>query len=249
MVYALIYTLFLGFGLQIGSDLYLLLDQSARHDLATLAARLQTVVTVAGTFVSDNSSTVGITSDPYDGLVGTFAFTNSTPYIVEHIVDGCYRPPTFAWYLQPFPWWTQFFIVPIFSVLSSLANLQPLWTWDLVVMVVISCVAYAANKIANHFIFNHSDIVSAIGAFAVGILGNVYSRKMGGTAFTAMVTGVLFLVPSGLSQAGGITAQGSGIDIGAAMISVTVGITVGLFTSQAIVYMFGSRKNAAIFSF
>ena len=38
-------------------------------------------------------------------------------------------------------------------------------------------------------------MVSAIGAFTAGILGNLYSRKMGGTAFTSMVTGVLFLVP------------------------------------------------------
>lgn len=33
------------------------------------------------------------------------------------------------------------------------------------------------------------------------------------------------------------------------MIAVAIGITVGLFMSQAIVYMFGSRKNAAVFSF
>jgi len=64
-----------------------------------------------------------------------------------------------------------------------------------VVMVVISCCSYATNKVANHYIFNRSDIVSAIGAFTVGLLGNIYSRKMGGTAFTSMVTGVLFLVP------------------------------------------------------
>ena len=62
-------------------------------------------------------------------------------------------------------------------------------------MVVISCCSYATNKVANHYIFNRSDIVSAIGAFTVGLLGNIYSRKMGGTAFTSMVTGVLFLVP------------------------------------------------------
>ena len=120
---------------------------------------------------------------------------NGTTLTEEHIINGCYRPPTFPWYLQPFPWWTQFIIVPIFSILSSLANLQPFWTVELVVMVVISCVSYAANKVANHFIFNRSDVVSAIGAFAVGLLGNIYSRKMGGTAFTSMVTGVLFLVP------------------------------------------------------
>jgi len=62
-------------------------------------------------------------------------------------------------------------------------------------MVIISCCSYASNKIANHYIFNRSDVVSAIGAFTVGLLGNIYSRRMGGTAFTSMVTGVLFLVP------------------------------------------------------
>ncbi|KIY49341.1 DUF1212-domain-containing protein [Fistulina hepatica ATCC 64428] len=192
MVYALIYTLFLGFGLQIGSDFYL---------------------------------------------------------FQQDIVDGCYRPKSFPWFLQPFPYWCAFFIVPVFSLLSSLANLQPLRSKQLPIMVVISCCSYASNKVANHYIFNRSDIVSAIGAFTVGLLGNIYSRKMGGTAFTSMVTGVLFLVPSGLSQAGGITANGNGIDIGGAMIAVTIGITVGLFMSQALVYMFGSRKNAAVFSF
>lgn len=44
-------------------------------------------------------------------------------------------------------------------------------------------------------IFNHSDIVSFIGAFVVGILGNLYSRIFRGTGFVVMVPGVLFLVP------------------------------------------------------
>ena len=150
-------------------------------------------VSITGTFVSANGTFANINHG--QPLTGTFSFTSEAPFLREHIVEGCYRPPNFPWYLQHFPWWTQFLIVPIFSVLSSLANLQPLWTVELVVMVVISCVSYAANKVANHFIFNRSDVVSAIGAFAVGLLGNIYSRKMGGTAFTSMVTGVLFLVP------------------------------------------------------
>ncbi|KAL1678057.1 hypothetical protein EV122DRAFT_212812 [Schizophyllum commune] len=209
MVYALIYTLFLGFGLQIGSDFYLLFDKGMRRQLDELSANISQT----------------------------------------NVINGCYRPKSFPWYLQPFPIWTSAIIVPLFSTLSSLANLQPFRSKQLPVMVVISCCSYVANKLANHYIFNRSDVVSAIGAFTVGLLGNVYSRKMGGTAFTSMVTGVLFLVPSGLSQAGGITASGSGIDIGGAMIAVTIGITVGLFMSQALVYTFGSRKNAAVFSF
>ncbi|ESK94393.1 duf1212 domain membrane protein [Moniliophthora roreri MCA 2997] len=245
MVYALIYTLFLGFGLQIGSDFYLLFDQHARRKLDALASSLQTTVALTGSWVADNG-TIDNSSAP---LVGTWTFTRAMPQSSHDIIEGCYRPHTFPWYLQPFPTWTAFIIVPVFSLLSSLANLQPFKSKQLPVMVIISCCSYASNKVANHYIFNRSDVVSAIGAFTVGVLGNVYSRKMGGTAFTSMVTGVLFLVPSGLSQAGGITANGNGIDIGGAMIAVTIGITVGLFMSQALVYMFGTRKNAAVFSF
>jgi hypothetical protein len=190
LVYALIYTLFLGFALQFGSDLFLLFDPSARHELDTLAARAAAAITVTGSYTTDSLS-------PFNGRVphrGTFSFTPATPFIQQNIVKACYRPPTFPWYLQPYPWWTQFIIVPIFSFISSFNNEQPV-TLDLFVMVLISCVSFAANKVADHFIFNRSDVVSAIGAFSVGLLGNIYSRKMRGTAFTVMVTGVLFLVP------------------------------------------------------
>lgn len=218
-------------------------------------------MSLTGTWLADNS-----TDNSTVPLNGTWTFTHTVLPSEQDIYNGCYRPHTSPWYLQPFPLWTSFFIVPLFSTLSSLANLQPFRSRQLPVMVIISCCSYASNKIANHYIFNRSDVVSAIGAFTVGLLGNIYSRRMGGTAFTSMVTGVLFLVPvsdlncdfrnhsirlckSGLSQAGGITANGNGIDIGGAMIAVTIGITVGLFMSQALVYTFGSRKNAAVFSF
>ncbi|KAF8505618.1 hypothetical protein F5888DRAFT_1650573, partial [Russula emetica] len=226
MVYALIYTLFLGFGLQIGSDLYLLFDVNTRHQLDSLNAAIARTVVYTGSYVIDN----GTLSRPELPSFGSFTFTNgSTPSM--HMQEGCYRPPDSPWYLQPFPFWSQFITVPLFSILSSLSNLQPWRELDLVVMVIISCISFAANKAANHFIFNRSDVVSAIGAFAVGLLGNIYSRMFSGTAFTVMVTGVLFLVPSGLSQAGGgaIAASGNGIDIGSAMIAVTIGITVRTF--------------------
>ncbi|KAF9451649.1 DUF1212-domain-containing protein [Macrolepiota fuliginosa MF-IS2] len=243
MVYALIYTLFLGFGLQIGSDFYLLLDPLYRAQLEQVASSISNTLSLSGTWVADNSTTVAVP------LIGTWTFNHNTSPAQYDIINGCYRPSHFPWFLQPFPTWTSFIIVPLFSLLSSLANLQPFRSKQLPVMVIISCCSYASNKIANHYIFNRSDIVSAIGAFTVGLLGNIYSRKMRGTAFTSMVTGVLFLVPSGLSYAGGITANGNGIDIGGAMIAVTIGITVGLFMSQALVYTFGNRKNAAVFSF
>ena len=242
MVYSLIYTTFLAFGLQIGSDLYLRIDDRARRRLEELANRLFTSVSVEATFNATD------TSSQHAFLNGTFTVTYQTPQENLYLYDGCYRFPDREWYLQPFPWWTQFILVPLFSLFSSLSNLQPVMSVQLFVMVFISCAAYAANKAANMYIFRRSDVVSMLGAFTVGILGNAYSRKMGGTAFTSMVTGVLFLVPSGLSQTGALSG-GNGIAIGGAMIAVSIGITVGLFISQAFVYMFGSRKGAAMFSF
>jgi uncharacterized membrane protein YjjB (DUF3815 family) len=62
-------------------------------------------------------------------------------------------------------------------------------------MIVISCISFSANNTANHFIFNRSNVVSAIDAFALGFLGNVYSCRFGGATFMAMVAGELLLVP------------------------------------------------------
>lgn len=161
-----------------------------KAQLAEIATALTTATTLTGSWVSDNDTRSGTIP-----LMGTWTFTTAVPYHELNIVTGCYRAPEFPWYLQPFPWWNALIIVPIFSLLSSMLNQQPYWSFQLLVMVGISCAAYAANTVAKIFIFNRSDVVSAIGAFVVGVLGNIYSRLSGGTAFTSMVTGVLFLVP------------------------------------------------------
>lgn len=102
-------------------------------------------------------------------------------------------------------------------------------------------------------IFDHSDIVSFIGAFVVGILGNLYSRVFRGTGFVVMVPGVLFLVPvsshhehmmtsfwcsscinlqSGIAAAGGLAmtqvkgrgdSYSNGLIIGFRMVQVAIG--------------------------
>lgn len=54
---------------------------------------------------------------------------------------------------------------------------------------------------------------------------------------------VIFLSQSGLSQ-GGMMTNGNGIDIGGAMIAVTIGITVGIYLSQTLVYLFGAKRSS-----
>ena len=131
--------------------------------------------------------------------VSKFSFTNALPSDDHYMNLGCYRPPTDPWYLRSFPFWTQFIIVPVFSGISSLSNLQSFHDRrsriNLLVMIIISCAAYTTNKVATHYIFNHSDVVSAIGAFTVGIMGSIWAKNSKGSGFACMVTGILFLVP------------------------------------------------------
>ena len=126
-------------------------------------------------------------------------------------------------------------------------------------MVLFSCCAFAANRAASIVLPGRTDIISAAGAFVIGLLGNLYSRVVGGTAFTSMVTGVLFLVPvsavmpyylccgdiqcqSGIAQGGGVTQTyhssaeqySSGFSLALRMITVAAGVSIGLFVSQFI---------------
>ncbi|PVF96461.1 DUF1212-domain-containing protein [Serendipita vermifera] len=250
MIYAIIYSLFLGFGLTIGSDLYYIMDRQAQRNRVQEATRNISTVTIHGTFTSENSTVI-------PSFNGSFTFSNGNN-TVDNTVLGCYRDASWPWYQQDFPLWSWFLLVPAFSLFSSSWNLQPLKSKQLPAMIVISCCAFAANTAANRYILNRSDVVSAIGAFVVGILGNAYSRIFRGTAFQSMVIGVLFLVPSGIAAAGGLSENYRGQDgdqyttglaIGLRMVQVAIGITVGLFGSGLVVYSFGSRKQGGLFAF
>lgn len=111
-------------------------------------------------------------------------------------------------------------------------------------------------------------IANCVGAFVVGILGNLYSRVFKGMAFTAMLPGILLQVPSGLSSRGSILAgiqiandlvnntvrpvelqyDSAAYAMGISMVQIAIGITVGLFMSALVVYPWGKKKTL-VFSF
>ncbi|KAH9486583.1 Pheromone-regulated membrane protein 10 [Psilocybe cubensis] len=251
IVYAIIYTLFLGFGLTIGSDFYLVIDRHARREYYRSAIP-DNLIYIHGHFSGLNGTKSPVSTNGVLGL--GLATTGNAP---DHTIKGCIRLPMWPFWRQPLPWWTLFFLVPIYSTCSSLSNLQYWRSLQLPLMVLFSCCAYAANRAASLVLPGRTDIVSAAGAFVIGTLGNIYSRVVRGTAFTSMVTGVLFLVPSGIAQGGGVTQTyhssaeqySSGFSLALRMITVAAGVTIGLFVSQVIVYLFGTRKNAAHFAF
>ncbi|KAK4686118.1 hypothetical protein P7C73_g4009, partial [Tremellales sp. Uapishka_1] len=256
MVYSIIYSLFLGFGITIGSDLFYVVDRVARRNSNIALAAANNVLNIHGTFMPD------LQNATFAAFNGSFTFSNETTnQINANLNKGsiiCVRDVVWPWYRQSMPQVYLFALVPVFSTLLCLWNMQPIRSKQLPVMVFISCIGFLTNTLGNKYIFNRSDVVSAIGAFVVGVLGNVYSRLFGGTAFTSMVTGVLFLVPSGISAAGGLAMSNNakegdsysqGLVIGFRMVQVAIGITVGLFGSGLLIYSFGRKKGAALFAF
>ncbi|KAG6918000.1 hypothetical protein DXG01_017010 [Tephrocybe rancida] len=124
----------------------------------------------------------------------------------------------------------------------------------------ISCVGWVTNHFTGTKFVNQSDISAAVGAFAVGIVANMYARIFRGNAFVVMITGILFQLPSGLGSGGLLTyvdlqTQGnsesyiSGFQTALKLISVAIGLTVGLGISLVIMHPIQSRRRAGgIFS-
>lgn len=213
MVYAIIYSLFLGFGITIGTAIYGLIDRNA------------------------TSATTCRTS----------------------------LPPYYA-----------FIFVPLFTMCLIVIN-QAKWR-QAPVMVVIAFAGYVVNYFSAQRFSGNAQIANTLGAFAVGVLGNLYSRLQHGVAAAALLPAIFVQVPSGLAASGSlvsgvtsanqITGNATGtttvsngtqagtdtyinsmvFNVGYSMIQVAIGITVGLFLSALVIYPFGKRRSG-LFSF
>ncbi|KAI3140498.1 hypothetical protein CBS147326_2199 [Penicillium roqueforti] len=214
MVYALLFSLFIGYGITVGTTIYGLMDNHA---------------------VSD-------TSCPDKG-----AFKN--PYV------------------QRFPF------VAIQTVWLLIIN-QGKWK-QLPPMIIIAMAGYISNYFSTKRLGSNSQVANTVGAFVIGIMGNLYSRLWHGHAATAILPGIFILVPSGLAATGSLisgvqsadeirqsvgahgsssSAPGAGLQsnsifsLGFGMIQVAIGITIGLFISALVVYPYGKARSG-LFSF
>lgn len=147
MVYAIIYSLFLGFGITIGTALYSLFDSNA-----------------------------------------TSATTCSSPIT-----------PYYRW-----------FFVPAFALCLAVIN-QAKWK-QIPVMLFIAFAGYIVNFFSARRFPSSPQISNTLGAFAVGVLGNLYSRMRHGVAAAALLPAIFVQVPSGLAASGSLLAGLSSAD-------------------------------------
>ncbi|EAW09924.1 threonine/serine exporter family protein [Aspergillus clavatus NRRL 1] len=226
MVYAIIYSLFLGFGITIGTAVYGLLDSDASNDYT------------------------------------------------------CPPSPIRNEYLQHFPF------VILFTLCLALVN-QAKWK-QIPMMLLIAFAGYVTNYFGAKRFASSTQVSSALGAFVIGVLGNLYSRLRHGLAAAAMLPAIFVLVPSGLAASGSLISgiasaqsitsnaspyavisngtqgfvdaarnmtqasadqfHGVVFDIGYGMVQVAIGFTVGLFLAALVVYPLG-KKRSGLFSF
>ncbi|KAJ5579522.1 uncharacterized protein N7459_005507 [Penicillium hispanicum] len=215
MVYAIIFSLFLGYGITVGTTIYGLIDNAAVSDITC----------------------------PSQG-----AFAN--PYVAR------------------FPF------VAIMTVWLLIIN-QGKWK-QLPPMTIIALSGYISNYFSTKKLGSNSQVANTVGAFTVGIMGNLYSRLWHGHAATAILPAIFVLVPSGLAATGslisgvqsadqirqnvsshgsgssapgaGLASNNSAFSLGFGMIQVAIGITIGLFIAALVVYPYGKRRSG-LFSF
>ncbi|KAL4783190.1 hypothetical protein BJX76DRAFT_262380 [Aspergillus varians] len=232
MVYAIIYSLFLGFGITIGTAVYGLLDSHASSEYT------------------------------------------------------CPPSPITNEYLQRFPF------VIIFTFCLAAINQAKLK--QIPVMLVIAFAGYVTNYFGAKRFSSSTQVSSALGAFVVGVMANLYSRLRHGLAAAAMLPAIFVLVPSGLAASGSLISgiasageittqqtpfsvpsngtqgfvdaaknmtsqhksqsyqenpfQGVVFDIGYGMVQVAIGFTVGLFLAALVIYPLG-KKRSGLFAF
>lgn len=160
--------------------------------------------------------------------------------------------------------YNKIWFVPAYTIITSFIN-QANWT-QIPVMTVIACTGYIVTYYSGKHFSNATEFTSAMAAFVIGILGNLYSRIWKGLAVSAILPAIFVQVPSGIAsksslltgvntantivnQSGTVVTETStnSLSFGLTMVQVSIGITVGLFASTLVIYPFGKKKTA-IFS-
>ncbi|ETS61477.1 hypothetical protein PaG_04515 [Moesziomyces aphidis] len=212
LVYAIIYSLFLGFGISIGVSFWQLF--------------------------SGNTSTEGF--------------------------NNCSLRHTDQWWRSDVAEIWAILTAPAYSICLSLRNQAKITRKEFPVMVLIACGGWACNHFAAKAtaLSRRQDVTAALGSLAVGTMANVYGRIFDGRSFVVSVPGILFQLPSGLSNGGGLlnfasnqdstSAFASGFTVAQSLVEVALGLTVGLFASTVLSYLLGGRKmrnGGGLFSF
>ncbi|KAI7823552.1 hypothetical protein BC939DRAFT_410964 [Gamsiella multidivaricata] len=148
------------------------------------------------------------------------------------------------------PKWNILF-VPLFAISLNIWIKAHARQWLLAT--ILSIVGYAVSYSSSTYAGAKTEVSSALAAFAIGLLGNVYQRLTRQLTFQAVVCAVFFLVPGSMGLKGAMSLftddMTGGVNFALQMVITAIAISVGLFTSALVVYPMGKKTRSAQMTF
>lgn len=143
------------------------------------------------------------------------------------------------------PFWN-FLFLPLATVGMATVLGADAYQWP--VMVINSGIGYAVYYFVGKYTESSSVITPSIGAFALGIFGNVYARLSKRTAFVPLIGGTIMLVPGSIGVRGAIklfdgSNDSSGSSFVFQILGIGLSITLGLFLANLVVYPKGKKRS------
>ncbi|KAF9955842.1 hypothetical protein BGZ72_003326 [Mortierella alpina] len=143
------------------------------------------------------------------------------------------------------PKWN-FLFVPLFAISLNIWLKAHPRQWFLAT--VLSIVGYAVSYTSSTYGTAKNEVSSALAAFAIGLLGNIYQRLTRQLSFQAVVCAVFFLVPGSIGLKGALALftadMPGGVSFALQMVVTAIAISVGLFASALVVYPMGKTRSA-----
>ncbi|KAK3805569.1 MAG: hypothetical protein J3Q66DRAFT_360302 [Benniella sp.] len=148
--------------------------------------------------------------------------------------------------LEPLnPKWNLLF-VPLFAISLNIWLMAHPRQWFLAT--ILSIVGYTVSFSSSTYAGAKTEVSSALAAFAIGFIGNIYQRLTRQLSFQAVVCAVFFLVPGSLGLKGAMSLytedMTGGVNFALQMVVTAIAVSVGLFASALAVYPMGKKRSA-----
>lgn len=115
-------------------------------------------------------------------------------------------------------------------------------------MFTVGFIGFGLTQLLNNYVHDRAT-ATAIAAFAIGIMGNLYARITKKLALVAILPSIGVLLPGGMAMKG-VTALMSSDLIGGTqfafqVVEVAMAITVGLFVANMVVFPLKKRSRGS----
>ncbi|KAF7731397.1 hypothetical protein EC973_000205 [Apophysomyces ossiformis] len=139
------------------------------------------------------------------------------------------------------PYWF-FLLLPLACFCIAIVFGAPVTQW--IPMTANAAVGFVVYYFFSKVSGSDSVVTPSVGAFALGLAGNLYGRLTKRIAFVPLIGGIIILVPGrGAVQLFDGSNNANGGQFAIQIIGISLSITMGLFLSNLVVYPMGKKRS------